>query len=358
MSEGEDVGQNESWTAIDPKSEYRLRLNQCVEERLMSCFLFLHEMAHFKEQNPGKFCLLVCSVCTFFTVLGSYIPGVVLSYLLLLGAFLCPLFTCSEFGQKVFSNMKSVLLKLDFGIRDYINQKLKERAEMIRTKLIEDDSELDISSLCPKISPTVVAREMSVSDTDISEVSWTDNGTFNLSEGNTPQTDTSDDFDRPSDHEEAFAKELSEFPSVEHGTGTSDEDDLSTGVPVQQEGGGRDHMPARPPQRLRGQEKEGLSAAGLSLPLLHHQAFDLVQAMASDVVTSAVSAAVRDQLQAMQAVPHFSEETDSEEGDDFELLDQSELEQIESELGLAKGQEAEPQEKKFSGFLSNLLGSH
>ncbi|XP_015265055.1 PREDICTED: reticulophagy receptor FAM134B [Gekko japonicus] len=351
MSEGEDFGQNQSWEVIDPKSEYRLRLNQCVEERLMSFFLFLHEMAHFKEQNPGKFCLLVCSVCTFFTILGSYIPGVVFSYLLLLGAFLCPLFTCSEFGQKVFCNMKSVLLKLDFGIRDYINQKLKERAEMIKTKLMEDDSELDISSLCPKVSPAVVAQEMSVSDTDVSEVSWTDNGTFNLSEGNTPQTDTSDDFDRPSDHEEAFAKELLEFPSVENGAGTNDEDDLSIGLPVPRHGG-RDRCPAVSSQQ------EGLSAAGLSLPLLNSQAFSLVQAMASDVVASAVSAAVRDQLQSMQAGPDLNEETDSEGGDDFELLDQSELEQIESELGLAKGQEAEPQEKKFSGFLSNLLGSH
>uniref|UniRef100_A0ACB8FBI9 Reticulophagy regulator 1 n=1 Tax=Sphaerodactylus townsendi TaxID=933632 RepID=A0ACB8FBI9_9SAUR len=107
-------------------------------------------MAHFKEQNPGKFCLLVCSVCTFFTIVGSYIPGVVLSYFLLLGAFLCPLFARNEFGQKVYSNLKSVLLKLDLGIGDYINQKLKERAEMIKTKLIEDDSELDISSLCPQ----------------------------------------------------------------------------------------------------------------------------------------------------------------------------------------------------------------
>ena len=43
-----------------------------------------------------------------------------------------------------------------------------------------------------QVSPAVVAKELSVSDTDISEVSWTDNGTFNLSEGNTPQTDTSD----------------------------------------------------------------------------------------------------------------------------------------------------------------------
>lgn len=46
--------------------------------------------------------------------------------------------------------------------------------------------------LLTQISLTVAAKELSVSDTDVSEVSWTDNGTFNLSEGYTPQTDTSD----------------------------------------------------------------------------------------------------------------------------------------------------------------------
>ncbi|XP_034980832.1 reticulophagy regulator 1 isoform X1 [Zootoca vivipara] len=342
------------WEVIDSKSEYRIRLNQCIEEAMMSFFVFLQEMSHFKEQNPGKFCLLVCSVCTFFTILGSYIPGVVLSYLLLLCAFLCPLFKCNEFGQKVFSNIKPLLLKLDFGIWDYINQKLKERAEIIRTKLADDNSELDVSALCPKVSPTVVAREMSVSDTDISEVSWTDNGTFNLSEANTPQTDTSDDFDR---HEEAFAKDLAEFPSVENGAGTNDDDDDSSiGIPVRQERK-KEHLSTTSDRRTR-QDKEGHSAAGLSLPLISDPAFSLVRAVAGDVVTSVVSAAVRDQLQSVQGDPNLSEETDAEEGDDFELLDQSELEQIESELGLTRGQEAEPQEKKSLGFLSNLLGGH
>lgn len=33
---------------------------------------------------------------------------------------------------------------------------------------------------------------MSVSDTEVSDVTWTDNGTFNLSEGHTPQTENSD----------------------------------------------------------------------------------------------------------------------------------------------------------------------
>ncbi|XP_032075609.1 reticulophagy regulator 1 isoform X2 [Thamnophis elegans] len=356
MSEGEDPAQSESYQVSASESENRLRVNQCIEEAMISFFLFLQEMSHFKEQNPGKFCLLVCSICTFFTVLGSYIPGVVLSYLLLLCAFLCPFFKCNEFGQKVYSHIKSYLLKLNFGIQDFINQKLKERAEMIKTKPSEDDSELDLSALCPKVSSATAAKELSVSDTDISEISWTDNGTFNLSEGNTPQTDTSDvDFDRPSDHEEAFAKDLAEFPSVENGTETND-DDSSIGLPVRHK-----RKKAHPPSSLDQyykQDKEGLSAAGLPLSLVNDQAFSLVTAIAGDVVTSVVSAAVREQLQSVPEIP--SEEAEAEEGDDFELLDQSELEHMESELPMpTKSPKAEPQEKKkSSGFLSNLLGGH
>lgn len=39
---------------------------------------------------------------------------------------------------------------------------------------------------------STVCREMSVSDTEASDVTWTDNGTFNLSEGHTPQTENSE----------------------------------------------------------------------------------------------------------------------------------------------------------------------
>lgn len=48
----------------------------------------------------------------------------------------------------------------------------------------------------------------------------------------------------------------------------------------------------------------------------------------------------------LQAAPSLGEDTDAEEGDDFELLDQSELDQIESELGLSQDQEAEAQQNK------------
>lgn len=59
-------------------------------------------------------------------------------------------------------------------------------------RFLSEVSSVSLLSMFTQISLTVAAKELSVSDTDVSEVSWTDNGTFNLSEGYTPQTDTSD----------------------------------------------------------------------------------------------------------------------------------------------------------------------
>ncbi|MEE6465327.1 hypothetical protein FKM82_006524 [Ascaphus truei] len=339
------------WEVIGSISECKPRLIQCIEESWSSYSAFLQELSHFKQQNPGKFCLLVCSVCSFLTILGNYIPGVVLSYIILLCAFLCPLLKCNEFGQKAYSKIKPVLQKLDFGIQAYMSQWMKARSKKETEKTPGDDSELDISALCPQISPATVAKELSVSETDPSDASWTDNGTFNLSEGYTPQTDTSDDLDRPSDQEEAFARDLAEFPSLENGS--NDEDDSSIGLPHKQK---RKHKKRDQPSG------EKYSAAALSLLLGNDQPFNLVSNVAGEIITAAVSAAITDQLQSalLSGLPpavNTSEDTDTEEADDFELLDQSELEDIEEELGHASSQD--PNGKKpSSGFLSSFLGGH
>lgn len=240
--------------------------------------------------------------------------------------------------------------------------------KQIKKKSHKDDSELDFSALCPKISLTVAAKELSVSDTDVSEVSWTDNGTFNLSEGYTPQTDTSEDLDRPS--EEVFSRDLSDCPSLENGTGTNDEDELSLGLPTELKRKKQQLDSAHRPS------KDRQSAAGLSLPLKSDQALHLMSNLAGDVFAAAMTAAIKEQLGGAQqalapapapvaapapapAPPTPGEDTDTEDGDDFELLDQAELDQIESELGLTQDQGAEAQQsKKPSGFLSNLLGGH
>ncbi|XP_072879970.1 reticulophagy regulator 1 [Hemitrygon akajei] len=351
---------DESWKMTETKQENTPRLSQCITESWTSCAVFFEEMSHFKKQNPGKFCLLVCSLCTFCAIIGRYIPGAVVSYVLLLCVLLWPLITSYDLWHRICKKVEPVLQRLDFGLKDYVKH-LQRRIEMKQKELAErkseDESEADTSALCPMISTSGAGKELSISDTELSETSWTENGTFNLSEGHTPQTDASDDLDRPSDHEEAFARDLPEFPSIDNkGTINDDDDDSSIGIPT----------PPIPTLEAESyQEDIGTAVAGLALNLSNEQSLNLISTIASEAIAVAMSSAVKGQLQATETKPttppqlNSSEETDTEEGDDFELLDESELEQIESELGPDQGQAArhEVNDGK-SGFLSNILGGH
>ncbi|XP_076600783.1 reticulophagy regulator 1 [Chaetodon auriga] len=347
-----------SWEIIDSGQDSRSGTGPQLSDSLK---LFLQETSAFKQQNPGKFCLLVCSLCTFFAVLGRYIPGIVISYILVLGVFLWPLISSHDVGLW----LEPVLQKLDFGIGEFL-QKIKENHErrIMQAQAEKEGIESDLSSMFPKLDSTV-CKEMSVSDTEVSDVTWTDNGTFNLSEGHTPQTENSEDLDR----EEAFTGGLPEFPSLDNGTTTNgdDDDDLSLG------------LPSPPPQPQPPIKSKKTPSPHKDQPA--DKALELVHQMAGDVIAAAVTAAIQERIEAAVGLTALSdserprlpestrllelaEESDSEV-EDFELLDQSELEQLEGELGLgeAKVQAKEEAQAKSdkpasSGFFSKLLRRH
>ncbi|XP_052473723.1 reticulophagy regulator 1 isoform X2 [Carassius gibelio] len=288
-----------SWEVIDSVQEGKSGSGSPFTDFWMSLKLFIEETSSFKQQNPGKFCLLVCSMCSFLAILGRYIPGVVISYIL--------------------------------------------EKRILQSQAKRESIEADLSALFPMMDSTM-CKELSISDTEVSEITWTDNGTFNLSEGHTPQTENSEDSDRRSD-EEVFTGGLPEFPSLENGSGTNgdDDEDLSIGMPT---------LPAHP-SRVGSTQSDEEPAA---------QALEVVQRLAGDVITAAVTAAMQERLEAVVApalVQALAEESDSE-AEDFELLDQSELEQLEGELGLDRVNRAETSKanKPSSGFLSKLLGHH
>ncbi|XP_034410584.1 reticulophagy regulator 1 [Cyclopterus lumpus] len=341
-----------SWEIIDSGQDSQSGTGPQLSDSIK---LFLQETSAFKQQNPGKFCLLVCSLCTFFAVLGRYIPGIIILYILVLGVFLWPLISFHEVGLW----LEPVLQKLDFGIGEFL-QKIKENHEkrIMQAQTEKEGIESDLSSMFPKLDSTV-CKEMSVSDTEVSDVTWTDNGTFNLSEGHTPQTENSEDLDR----EEAFTGGLLEFPSLDNGATTNgdDDDDFSLGLPSPQLPIKSRHAP--PPHKDQPAD----------------QALKLVNQMAGDFIAAAVTAAMQERIEAAVGFAALSsdsersrppdatmlmelaEESDSEV-EDFELLDQSELEQLEGELGLGeeKAQTKEDAQTKPAspGFFSNLLRRH
>jgi len=72
-----------------------------------------------------------CLIFTEKLLIKQYFNKIFLSvfiFITVLCAFLCPFLKCNEFGQKLCNKIKTVLMKLDFGIVEYINQKKKERS--------------------------------------------------------------------------------------------------------------------------------------------------------------------------------------------------------------------------------------
>ncbi|KTG31479.1 hypothetical protein cypCar_00009558 [Cyprinus carpio] len=288
------------WEVIDSVQEGKSGSGSPFTDFWTSLKLFIEETSSFKQQNPGKFCLLVCSMCSFLAILGRYIPGVVISYILVLGIFLWPLVSSHEFGMW----LEPVLQKLDFGVGEFL-LKIKENHEkrILQSQAKRESIEADLSALFPTVNS-----------------------------------------DRRSD-EEVFTGGLPEFPSLDNGLGTNgdDDEDLSIGMPT---------LPAHP-SRVGSTQSDEEPAA---------QALEVVQRLAGDMITAAVTAAMQERLEAVVApalVQALAEESDSE-AEDFELLDQSELEQLEGELGLDRASRAVTSKpsKPSSGFLSKLLGHH
>ncbi|RMC01489.1 hypothetical protein DUI87_21928 [Hirundo rustica rustica] len=277
----------------------------------------------------------VCGVFTFLAVLGRYIPGLLLSYLLLLFVLLWPLAVYHRLGQRMYLRLEPVLQRLDFSVRGYMVARQRQRqlrGRALGQEATDDgsDSEEELAAFCPKLDDSVVAKELTISDSEHSdaEVSYTESGMFNLSRGQTPLTEGSEDLDGHSDPEESFARDLPDFPSINpEVTGIDDEDDTSIGIPS---------LAYRPQgtedlQLPYEQEEFGTLPAvqNLTNNIAGFVTRGMIQLALSGAPQPGSSRSTNPQRGAKTHLRAASLDLDTDaEGDDFELLDQSELNQL------------------------------
>ncbi|XP_059813797.1 reticulophagy regulator 3 isoform X2 [Hypanus sabinus] len=353
-----------SWGLVHPKLISVPELCHRMAEFSISAERFLKNLYLFKKQNPGQFCLLVCGVFTLLAVIGRYIPGLLLCYVSLLSMLLWPLVVYHQLSLKVYARIEPLLKRLDFSVKGYMVSRQRERQLRRRTTAVRaaddgSDSEAELAAFCPKFDDSTFGKELEISDFEHSdaEVSYTENGTFNLSRGQTPMTDGSEDLDRHSDPEESFARDLPEFPSINPDvTGPDDDDDTSLGIPT------TSYQPLHQDNASLSSDQEDidedLSQSGLPSPLSFagSQGFSLAGTIASNMVAAALSGSAPEGrllgAAAQTLLEHGNVEVDTDaEGDDFELLDQSELNQFEN-LGTHNRGTRQPSK---AGFLANLL---
>ncbi|XP_050773037.1 reticulophagy regulator 2 [Gopherus flavomarginatus] len=413
----EPGGDSESVTAgAQPHLLSVPELCYCLAESWVTFQLYLQELLQYKRQNPAKFCARVCSGCLILAMVGHYVPGIMISSIILLSILLWPLVVYHELIQRMYTRLEPVLMKLDYSMKaETLHLKHEKRKRQGKSEPMagdepmaetESESEAELSGYSPVVDVKKTALALAITDSELSdeEASILESGGFSVSRATTPQlTDVSEDLDQQSLHsepEESFAKDLAEFPSVEEyhsrDLGPQSDDD-AFGLPLGAE-------LAHAAHELDSVEKEAvdsdLSVLHLASPLhfvnTHFNGNGQVapgstepqtaaapglglciDALSEEIVTTAITTVVQNTLSALLRSSEASEgpslseflptdpeeklnfqaqlsETEvvgmetgappEEEGevDDFELLDQRELEQMDVEMGL--GGEPEVQE--------------
>ncbi|XP_029945358.1 reticulophagy regulator 3 [Salarias fasciatus] len=371
-----EESENESWGLVQPGILSVPELCHHLAEAWVSGAVLASSVAQYKRQNPGKFCILTCGVCSCLAMIGSYIPGLVLSYSALLSTLLAPLAAYHRVFQHVCMKLEPVLQRLDFSVSGYMMSKPIDN-QFLRRPIRgaasgeASDSEEELAAFCPTFDDAIVAKELALTDSEHSdaEVSYTDNGTFNLSRGQTPLTEGSEDLDRHSDAEESFAQDLPDFPSINpDATLMDDDDDTSIGLPSLGPSGLASHRASvLDVDSHLDSDQEDLDAE-LSLPPASNFSGDLAGVIASNMIQAALAGALQPRPPASQrregppragAHRSYRKQSSSEldtdlDGEDFEMLDQSELNQMDP-LG-GGGGASRRGESHGSNFLSSLLG--
>ncbi|XP_016420812.1 protein FAM134A-like [Sinocyclocheilus rhinocerous] len=204
-----------------------------VEREMLSeqpHLLSVEELSY--RSSLWSFCIMMCSGCVMLAVVGHYVPGIMISYIILLSVLLWPLVVYHELIQKMYTGLEPILMKLDYSMKGDTQlcsgdvcvcaelKKEQEEGDEPRAET-ESESEEELSCFTPTVDVKTTALAMAITDSELSdeEASILESGGFSVSRATTPQlTDVSEDLDQQSVHsepEEAFSKDLAEFPSVD-----------------------------------------------------------------------------------------------------------------------------------------------
>ncbi|XP_036029076.1 reticulophagy regulator 2 [Onychomys torridus] len=217
-----------------------------LAESWLTFQIHLQELLQYKRQNPAQFCARVCSGCAVLAVLGHYVPGIMISYIVLLSILLWPLVVYHELIQRMYTRLEPLLMQLDYSMKaeaDALHHKHDKRKRQGKNAPpagdgplaeTESESEAELAGFSPVVDVKKTALALAITDSELSdeEASILESGGFSVSRATTPQlTDVSEDLDQqslPSEPEEALSRELGEGEETE----LAPPEDLLAGPPA------------------------------------------------------------------------------------------------------------------------------
>ncbi|XP_077978314.1 reticulophagy regulator 3-like [Glandiceps talaboti] len=173
----------EGWTPVHPKLLSVPELCHHLAETWVWCCSFWESVWLMRSEQPGKFCLWACSICSVLVIIGHYIPGVMLSYIIVLSLLLWPVVDYHNINQKIYNKLEPVWMQLEYSMvkRGRRKKTSKQRKQLgsksddgtVIREESSSESESDIAEFIPSPNfETTAALARAVTDPDsASEIS-------------------------------------------------------------------------------------------------------------------------------------------------------------------------------------------
>ncbi|XP_070565991.1 reticulophagy regulator 3-like [Ptychodera flava] len=239
----------EGWTPVHPKLLSVPELCHHLAETWVSAGSFCEWVWQIRNEQPGKFCLSMCSACSVLIIIGHYIPGVMLSYIMVLSLLLWPVVEYHNINQKIYNKLEPLWMQLEYSMlrskttrrrRRCLPSKSANETEGQAEDTSESDS--DIAEFMPSQDPeTTAALARAVTDPDSASDISEEEATNLLGKiSREPSFSRIIDEDCNTDNESSFMAGIGEIPAHDDSLLQGSADDLPLDlIPTIQVGFGR-----------------------------------------------------------------------------------------------------------------------
>ncbi|XP_046546457.1 reticulophagy regulator 3-like [Haliotis rubra] len=202
----------DGWTPVHPRLLNVLEISHHAAEVLHNILNTLHELRLFRRNNPRMTCCMgvlfsiVCMIiCLILMVIGRYIPGIMLSYILVMSGMLWPCIVYHNVLKKAYLKLEPAFMWLEYNLK----------IKMSRSPKVNATVEDDYDEFCPPTDPTTTALlARAITDSE-------DEG--GPSAIPTPQLSKEPSMDNSDNEEEDFEPGLERMPSFDDLDQTDDE---------------------------------------------------------------------------------------------------------------------------------------
>ncbi|XP_021350778.1 protein FAM134C-like isoform X2 [Mizuhopecten yessoensis] len=225
----------DSWTPVHPRLLSVPELCQYIAHVWCSCSNILHYWLTFRRVYPFLFCVMSCTFFFILAMIGHYIPGLMLAYIIVISTLLGPSVLYHNLLKRVYLKFEPIFMKMEYSIK--LKNKWSFKVPRSSTSVVsaagqveisDTDSETDFTPSLDPVTTAALARAITDSEDESLDPSLS---TPLLSKEPSIDLEDEDDQERQVDFDVNFEEGIPEMPSFEDVLDNTDDELLELHIP-------------------------------------------------------------------------------------------------------------------------------